>query len=131
MPLWNTTSPDILKKRPEGRETPGTKLPPSRLREVTHWVGTPDVGECDFHINTIDTKGMPLKLNNEEVLQAFTDAIGGLALALAKQIDAAKLAADLRTLANDAEKLGHGPSAGLLDEVARTVEVRMLNKEPN
>lgn len=69
-----------------------------------------------------------MKLNNEEVLQAFTDAIGGLALALAKQMDATKLAADLRTLANDAETLGHGPSAGLLDEVARTVEVRLLNK---
>lgn len=124
--MWNTTCPDILKKRPRGREASGTKQPPSRLREVTQKAGTPDVRECDCDINKLETKGAPLKLNNEEVLQAFTDAIGGLALALAKQIDAAKLAADLRTLANDADKLGMGPSAGLLDEIARTVEVRML-----
>lgn len=69
-----------------------------------------------------------MKLTNEEILQAFTDAIGGLAVALGKQIDPAKLAEDLRTLANEADRAGMGPSAGLLDEIARTVEVRLLKR---
>ena len=69
-----------------------------------------------------------MKLTNEEILQAFTDAIGGLALALGKQVDPAKLAADLRTIADEADRAGMGPSAGLIDEVARTIEVRLLNK---
>lgn len=69
-----------------------------------------------------------MKLTNEEVMQAFTDAIGGLAVALGRQIDPQKLASDLRTLADEAEHAGMGPSAGLLDEIARTVEVRLLNK---
>jgi len=66
-----------------------------------------------------------MNLSNEEILQAFTDAIGGLAVALGRQIDPARLATDLRTLADEAELAGMGPSAGLLDEIARTVEVRM------
>lgn len=66
-----------------------------------------------------------MNLSNEEILQAFTDAIGGLAVALGRQIDPARLATDLRTLADEAERAGMGPSAGLLDEIARTVEVRM------
>ena len=65
-----------------------------------------------------------MKLTNEEILQAFTDAIGGLAVALARQIDPERLAADLRSLADEAERAGQGPSAGLLDEIARTVEQR-------
>jgi len=69
-----------------------------------------------------------MKLTNEEILQAFTDAIGGLAVALGKQVNPAKLAEDLRKLANDADRLGQGPSAGLIHEVARTVEVRLLNE---
>lgn len=86
--------------------------------------GAPDMRECDCDINTLETKGTPLKLTNEEILQAFTDAIGGLAVALGKQVDPAKLAADLRKLADEANQLGHGPSAGLIDEIARTVERR-------
>ncbi|HMW64765.1 MAG TPA: hypothetical protein PLR94_13845 [Accumulibacter sp.] len=62
----------------------------------------------------------------DDALQAFTDAIGGLAIALARQIDPAKLTADLRMLADEAERAGMGHSAGLLHEVARTVEVRVL-----
>ena len=69
-----------------------------------------------------------MKLTNEEILQAFTDAIGGLAVALGRQIDPKKLAADLRTLADEAERVGTGPSAGLLDEIARTVEVRCVKQ---
>ena len=69
-----------------------------------------------------------MKLTNEEILQALTDAIGGLAVALGRQIDPKKLAADLRTLADEAERVGTGPSAGLLDEIARTVEVRCVKQ---
>ena len=90
--------------------------------------GAPDMRECDCDINTLDTKGAPLKLTNEEILQAFTDAIGGLAVALGRRIDPKKLAGDLRTLADEAERVGMGPSAGLIDEVARTVELRLLNE---
>lgn len=90
--------------------------------------GAPDMRECDCDINTLDTKGAPLELSNEETLQAFTDAIGGLAVALGKQVDPVKLVEDLRTLANDADRLGQGPSAGLLDEIARTVELRCVRK---
>ncbi len=90
--------------------------------------GTPDMRESDCDIKKLGTKGAPLKLSNEEILQAFTDAIGGLAVALGRQIDPKKLAEDLRTLADEAERAGMGPSAGLIDEVARTVEVRLLNK---
>lgn len=70
-----------------------------------------------------------MNLSNEEILQAFTDAIGGLAVALGRQIDPKKLAVDLRTLADEAERVGMGPSAGLIDEIARTVEVRLINKQ--
>lgn len=88
--------------------------------------GVPDVRECDCDINKLDTGGTPLKLTNEEVMQAFTDALGGLAVALGRQIDPKKLTEDLRTLADEAERAGMGPSAGLIDEVARTVELRLL-----
>lgn len=69
-----------------------------------------------------------MKLTNEEILQAFTDAIGGLAVALGRQIDPKKLAEDLRTLADEAERVGMGPSAGLIDEVARAVELRCVKQ---
>lgn len=90
--------------------------------------GAPDMRKCDCGINTLETKGTPLKLTNEEVMQAFTDALGGLAMALGKQIDPAKLASDLRAFADEADRAGKGPSAGLIDEIARTIEVRLLNK---
>lgn len=91
--------------------------------------GVPDVRECDCDINKLDTGGTPLKLTNEEVMQAFTDALGGMAIALGKQLDPAKLASDLRAFADEADSAGKGPSAGLLDEIARTIEVRLLNKQ--
>lgn len=101
MPLWNITGPDILQKRPEGRETPGTKLPPSRLREVTHWAGTPDVGECDCDINKLETKGAPLKDEElkqliAELINAQTEAFGLVIAAVSQQLDINRLSADLR-----------------------------------
>lgn len=69
-----------------------------------------------------------MKLTDQEAIQAITDALGGLAIALGKQVDATKLANDLRTLADEAERAGMGPSAGLIDEVARTVEVRCIKR---
>lgn len=95
---------------------------------MVQMAGTPDMRECRRDIDKPVTKGAPLKLSNEEILQAFTDAIGGLAVALAKQVDPAKLVGDLRKLADEADTLGMGPSAGLLDEIARTVESRTMNK---
>lgn len=69
-----------------------------------------------------------MKLTNEAVLQAMTDALGGLAVAMAKQVNAEQLAGDLRTLADEAAAMGHGPSAGLLDEMVRAVEKRVSRK---
>lgn len=91
--------------------------------------GVPDMRECDCDINKLDTGGTPLKLTNEEVMQAFTDALGGMAIALSKQLDPAKLASDLRAFADEADRAGKGPSAGLLDEIARTIEVRLLKQQ--
>lgn len=65
-----------------------------------------------------------MKLTNEDVLQAMTDALGALAIAVSRQVDAGQLAKDLRALADEANAIGHGPSAGLLDEMVRAVEKR-------
>lgn len=70
-----------------------------------------------------------MKLTREEELQAYTDALGALVTAVAWQLDPIRLLADLKVLANVADKAGHGPSAGLIDELARTVEVRVLTKK--
>lgn len=66
------------------------------------------------------------KLTRDEELQAYTDAIGALALAMAWQLDTARLIADLRTLANQADRAGHGPSAGLIDHIVQKIEVIVL-----
>ena len=60
------------------------------------------------------------------LLQSVTDALGGMALALSAQVDAKRFAEHLRLLADEAEHAGHGPSAGLLDELARVVEERQI-----
>lgn len=65
-----------------------------------------------------------MNLTNEEVLQAVTDAFGALAIALSRQIDASRLSADLKKLSDEALDAGNGPSAGLIGEIARTVETR-------
>jgi hypothetical protein len=67
-----------------------------------------------------------MKLTHEEEMQAYTDALGAIVTALAWQVDAIRLYADLQVLADVAAKAGHGPSAGLIDELARTVQHRVL-----
>ena len=67
-----------------------------------------------------------MKLTDQDTIQAITDALGGLALAMGKQVDPAKLANDLRNFAHEAELAGQHTSAGLISEMARTVEVRLL-----
>lgn len=59
-----------------------------------------------------------------EQLQAITDALAGITLALGEQIDTPRLVTRLRQLADEAEAAGNGASAGLLDVVAETVEKR-------
>jgi hypothetical protein len=66
-----------------------------------------------------------MKLSDEELIQAFTDAIGGLAVALSKQVDPRKLANDLKTLAKEADDGGQRGSASLLMEIGKTVESRI------
>lgn len=65
-------------------------------------------------------------LTRDEEMQAYLDALGAIATAIAWQIDPLRFASDLKALANVAEDAGHGPSAGLIDELARTVEIRVL-----
>lgn len=71
-------------------------------------------------------KGEAMKLTDQEAIQAITDALGGLAIALGKQLDATKLANDLRNMAQEAQMAGQSASAGLISEMARTVEVRLI-----
>lgn len=121
--------PAMLKKMPQDPKVSGQKAPPSRHQREIQKAGAPDVRKCDCDINTLETKGTPLKLTNEEVMQAFTDALCGMAVALGKQIDPAKLASDLKAFANEADSAGKGPSAGLIDEMVRTIEVRLLKQQ--
>lgn len=65
---------------------------------------------------------MPPRLTDNEMLQAYTDALRAVATAVAWQVDPVRFYADL------ADKAGHGPSAGLIDDLANTVAVRVLRK---
>jgi hypothetical protein len=60
------------------------------------------------------------------VLEAYADALKALVTALGWQIDPVRLHADLQTIASVTRKNGQGASAGLIDELARTVEARLL-----
>lgn len=61
-----------------------------------------------------------------QVLEAYTDALKALVTALGWQIDPVRLHADLQSIAGVVRKDGQGASAGLIDELARTVETRLL-----
>lgn len=67
-----------------------------------------------------------LTRTDAQVLEAYTDALKALVTALGWQIDPVRLHADLQSMAGVARKDGHGASAGLIDELARTVETRLL-----
>lgn len=62
-----------------------------------------------------------MELTREEELQAYSDALGAIVICLARQLDSSQLIADLKQMADIAAKRGKGPSAGLIDELARTV----------
>lgn len=68
----------------------------------------------------------PAPLTRDEELQAYTDAIGALAIAMAWQLDPVRLIADLRALAIFAERAGHGPSAGLIDHLIHKIEAIVM-----
>lgn len=70
----------------------------------------------------------PPRLTRQEELQAYTDVLGALVTVMAWQLNPIRLIADLRALARLADRAGHGPSAGLIDELVRTVEVRVLSQ---
>lgn len=71
----------------------------------------------------------PRELSHEEELQAITDALAAIATAAARQLDAGRFVADLRLLADAADQAGKGPSAGLIDEISRGVERRLLTRK--
>lgn len=67
-----------------------------------------------------------LTCTDTQVLEAYTDALRALVTALGWQIDPVRLHADLVSIAGVTRKDGQGASAGLIDELARTVETRLL-----
>ena len=68
----------------------------------------------------------PSPLVDTQILDAYADALTALVTALGWQIDPVRLHADLQTIASVTRRDGFGASAGLIDELARTVEVRLL-----
>jgi hypothetical protein len=70
-----------------------------------------------------------MELTREQEMQAYTDALGAIVTAVAWQVDPIRLLADLKLLAGISAKAGNGPSAGLIDELARTVERRVLGSK--
>lgn len=68
------------------------------------------------------------KLTDAEVLQAFTDTMGAIVTAIGEQVDPIRLHATLQAIADQTERAGHGPSAGLIDEMARVVRDRLLQQ---
>ena len=70
-----------------------------------------------------------MEITHEQEMQGYLDAISAIAVAIARQIDAARFAEDLKALANLADAAGHGPSAALIDEIVRGVDIRVLNKK--
>jgi hypothetical protein len=63
---------------------------------------------------------------HDQIFEAYADALKALVTALGWQIDPVRLHADLQAIASVTRKEGNGASAGLIDELARTVEVRLL-----
>ena len=61
-----------------------------------------------------------------QIPEAYTDALKALVTALGWQIDPVRLHADLQAIASITRRGGRGPSAGLIDELAHTVEARLL-----
>lgn len=69
-----------------------------------------------------------MELSREQEMQAYSDALGAILTAVAWQLDPVRLLADIKALANFAEANGHGPSAGLIDTLAQTLENRVLKR---
>lgn len=69
------------------------------------------------------------ELTRDEEMQAYTDTLGAIAIAISRQVDAGRFSADLKQLADLAAKRGNGPSAGLLDELARCIDATVLRKK--
>lgn len=69
------------------------------------------------------------ELTREEEMQAYSDTLAALVIAIARQLDASRLSTDLKYLANQAENRGNGPSSGLLDELARTIDEVVIGKK--
>lgn len=69
------------------------------------------------------------ELSREEEMQAYTDTLGAIAIAISRQVDARQFSADLKQLADMAAKRGNGPSAGLLDEIARVIDSKVIGRK--
>lgn len=72
------------------------------------------------------TSSTPPDNQDTRILEAYTDALRALVTALGWQIDPVRLHADLQKIAGVTRRNGAGASAGLIDELARTVETRLL-----
>ena len=63
-----------------------------------------------------------MPLSHEQEMQAITDALGVVVIAISRQIDSSRLIADLRLFADKYEAAGIGPSAGLIGALIRGLE---------
>jgi len=63
-----------------------------------------------------------MTLSHEQEMQAITDALGAIVIAMSRQIDSSRLIADLALFAGQCEAKGIGPSAGLIDALVRGLE---------
>ena len=77
-------------------------------------------------LNYGDKTMHPSTFTDTQVFEAYADALKALVTALGWQIDPVRLHRDLQTMASVTRKDGYGASAGLIDELARTVEVSLL-----
>jgi len=71
--------------------------------------GAPDMRECDCDINTLETKGTPLKPEElrqilAEMAHAQGEALGLVVAAISQQLDINRLSSDLRASLLAAEK---------------------------
>lgn len=71
-----------------------------------------------------------MEFTNDDLQQAITDALAGLALTLAPQLDRVQFANDLLDRARQLGDAEHRPGAGLLAEVARVVRLNRVTPPP-
>ena len=71
-----------------------------------------------------------MELSREEEMQAYSDALAAILIAVGRQVSAERLVADLKRIRDGFAAAGNGPSAGLLDELAMIASEQLLGAAP-